>query len=58
MDTMIEVQVWCMDSWSGREKGRTYEFKTKELALDWIKKFNSKNNLPSAPEYYEYAELV
>ena len=47
-----------MDSWSGREDGGIMEFKTKELATDHINEFNSKNNLPTTPEYYEYMELV
>lgn len=55
---MVEVQVWCMDSWSGREAGTLYEFKTRRFAEDWTKRFNARNTLSSAPEYYEVAVLV
>ncbi|CAL9969622.1 hypothetical protein VPHD148_0136 [Vibrio phage D148] len=55
---LTEVQIWEMDNWSGRSAGETLEFKTSELAKDFVKKFNERNNLPTAPEYYEYAEVV
>lgn len=55
---LTEVQIWEMDSWSGRSAGETLEFKTRALALEFVKEFNSKNNLPTTPEYYEYAEIA
>lgn len=58
MRSLIEVQIWEMDAWSGRSKGETMEFKTLVDATTWVTEFNSRNNLPSTPEYYEYAEVV
>lgn len=55
---MTEVQIWEMDSWSGRSAGKVIQFKDRKSALEYVKEFNSKNTLSSAPEYYEYAELI
>lgn len=58
MQQQTKVEVWEMDSWSGRKHLKTKEFDNMQLAQNWVKEFNSKNNLPTVPEYYTYAEIV
>ncbi len=53
----VTVTVVGHDSWSGPEILYTKEFKTMAAAERFCKKFNSKNNLPVVPEYYETASV-
>lgn len=54
----IIVVVTAHDSWNGPEILYTKEYATKRGAINFCKKFNSKNNLPVVPEYYETARLA
>ena len=58
VNTKKKVQIWHMDSWSGREDGGIKEFDTPELAEAHANSINSKNTAKSVPEFYIYAELV
>jgi len=53
----ITVSVWEHDSWSGAEELWTQEFSTRYAALNFCKKYNSRNNLPSAPGVYTEAHI-
>lgn len=50
------VKIWEMDSWSGRELLERKFFKTEQAAIKFVDKYNSRNTLSSAPEYYTYAQ--
>ena len=54
----IVVTIVSHDSWSGPEIQYTKEFATQTGAVNFMKKFNGRNNLPQAPEYYETAEIM
>jgi hypothetical protein len=54
----ITVVVTGHDSWNGPEILYTKEYATKRAAENFCNKFNAKNNLPHASEYYETARLA
>ena len=53
----INVDIWEMDSWSGRKHLETKGFKNITEAEKFINNYNYKNNEEVVPEYYTYAEL-
>lgn len=54
----FRTEKYSHDRWSGVRLLERKEFKSKAEALRYCKKINSKNTLPSAPEYYETATLL
>jgi hypothetical protein len=52
--------MWCVDiveserGWGSKVDG-TRDFETEDEANEFVKEYNSKNNLPQVPDWYMYA---
>jgi hypothetical protein len=55
--TVILVDVVEHDRWSGPDTLETKEFTSEKRAEAFMRKINSKNTAPSAPEYYVEAHV-
>ena len=54
----VKVEVIESERGWGQKVDEVLEFDTLEEANDYIKKFNSGNNLPVTPDWYMYARLA
>jgi RecB family endonuclease NucS len=54
----IKVNIIARDRFSGPELLETKLFKSKDEAVKFCEKYNSKNTETHAPDYYSYAEIV
>ena len=53
----VKVELVESDSWSGQKVDEVKYFDTVEEANAFIKKYNSKNNEATVPEWYMYARI-
>lgn len=53
----IKVEIIESERGWGSKIDEIVEFDTKEQADSFIKEYNSKNNLPTTPDWYMYAKL-
>jgi hypothetical protein len=56
MQARYRVTLWESESGWGRKPFLDRDFDTLEAAQSYYRAENAKNNLPSAPSYYIYAE--
>lgn len=54
----VIVHIISSDSWSGRKLEAKKTYKTVRGAEAFVKRFNAKNNLPTTPDYYEFARIA
>lgn len=54
---MVTVNIWEMDSFSGRSLDEVKEFQTVEDAKEFVKTFNAGNTEKPTPDWYMYAEV-
>lgn len=53
---MFKVEIIESERGWGKKIDEIKEFDTKELAEEFIKKYNSQNDLPYTPDWYMYAQ--